>query len=230
MALVTYVPTADRITAVVLRPRPSHLDSETLLQNLTFATNPASVAVLLSPPSWGETLRLNGPSFTGLRANVKGTRFVAHLVTGCLILKDFQEVSAVVLRDPVAGLDLPSVGTTAIAMDLWQYLDNRVLMRLLRASDDALLTPTNCRSPSPSCTPNSTTLVAVAFSLVAILVVCVLLLVHSWRSPEAEDLAPYSIQAAPGFLRGRTGQGQRPEPCSFLQLKIERPFPVAFFL
>ena len=205
-ASVTYVPTADRTAAVVLRPRSSHLDTETSLQNLTFATNPASVAVLLSPPSWGETLRLNGPTFTGLRANVKGTRFVALLVTGHLILKDFHEVSAVVLRDPVAGLDCPSVGTTAIATDLWQYLDNRVLMRLRRASDDALPTPANCRSPSPSCTPNSTTLVAVAFSLVAILVVCViLLLVHSCRSPEAEDLAPYRVQSAPGSLRDRTG-------------------------
>lgn len=205
-ASVTYVPTADRTAAVVLRPRSSHLDTETSLQNLTFATNPASVAVLLSPPSWGETLRLNGPTFTGLRANVKGTRFVALLVTGRLILKDLHEVSAVVLRDPVAGLDRPSVGTTAIATDLWQYLDNRVLMRLRRASDDALPTPANCRSPSPSCSPNSTTLVAVAFSLVAILVVCViLLLVHSCRSPEAEDLAPYRVQGAPGSLRDRTG-------------------------
>ena len=203
-ASVTYVPTADRTAAVVLRPRSSRLDSETSLQNLTFATTPASVAVLLSPPSWGETLRLNGPTFTGLRANVKGTRFVALLVTGRLILKDFDEVSAVVLRDPVAGLDRPSVGTTATAIttDLWQYLDNRVLMRLRRASNDALPTPTNCCSPSPSCTPNSTTLVAVAFSLVAILVVCViLLLVHSCRSPEAEDLAPYRVQGAPGSLR-----------------------------
>ena len=59
-ASVSYVPTADRTAAVVLRPRSSRLDSETSLQNLTFPTNPASVAVLLSPPSWGETLRLNG--------------------------------------------------------------------------------------------------------------------------------------------------------------------------
>ena len=36
MASVTYVPTADRTTAVVLRPRPSHLDSETSLQNKFF--------------------------------------------------------------------------------------------------------------------------------------------------------------------------------------------------
>ena len=133
---------------------------------------------------------------------------MALLVTGRLILKDFDKVSAVVLRDPVAGLDRPSVGTTAIATDLWQYMDDRVLMRLRRASDDALPTPTNCRSPSPSCTPNSTTLVAVAFSLVAILVVCViLLLVHSCRSPEAEDLAPYRVQGATASasFRGRTG-------------------------
>ena len=86
-ASVTYVPTADRTDAVVLRPRSSHLNSETSLQNLTFETNPASVAMLLSPPSCCETLQLNGPSFTGLQANVKGMRFVALLVTGRLILK-----------------------------------------------------------------------------------------------------------------------------------------------
>ena len=198
---VYFVPTADRTAAVVLRPRSSHLDSETLLQNLTFAANHASVAVLLSPPSWDETLRLNGPTFTGLRAHIKGTRFVALLVAGRLTLANFHEISVVVLRDPVAGLDRPIVGSS-IAMDLWQVLDTSVLTRLSHWSDDSTSTTPTCSSQSSSAS-SSETLIAVAFSLVAVLIVCVvLLLVHSCRSTEAEDLAPYRVHRA--SIPGRT--------------------------
>ena len=199
-AAATFTSTADRTAAVVLRPLSSRLDSETSLQNLTFAAKRASVAVLLTPPSWDQTLQLNGPAFEGFRGNVRGTRLVALLVTGRLTLAEFHEVSAVILRDPVAGFDRPTVNSNR----------HGCLARSGRprsdeiASSERRLYVVDCHVLSFVFLQFSLDdPVAVAVSLVAILTMCVvLLLLQSCRSTEAEDLAPYRVQDAP--LRDRT--------------------------
>lgn len=192
----TIVGTADITAALVLRPRMSRLDSDTMLRNLTFRARHASVAVLLSPPTWDKTLQLDGPSFTGLRGGIGGMQFVALLVAGQLTMAEFDAISVVVLRDPIAGLDRPALtDTTTVGpvIDLWQYMDVGVLMRLRQAIDSSLTRPT-CPLSTKSGS-HSTTLVAVGFSLAGLLAVCVvILLVHSCRSTEAQDLAPYRFQ------------------------------------
>ena len=203
----TSVLTADQTAAIVLRPRGSRLDSQTTCHNLTFRTSrdASVVAVLLSPPTWEQTLRLDGPSFTAIRSHNSHSnsssqrmRFVMLLVAGRLTLNDFKNMSVIILRDPVAGLDHRShtLITTHVVpwMDLWQDMDARVLMRLRQASELLSLlspSPSSCLLTAPS-TSHSTTLIAVGFSLAGVLAICVvILLVHSCRSIEAQDLAPY---------------------------------------
>lgn len=186
--------TADSTAAVILRPRTSRLDSQTTFQNLTFQSKGTAVAVLLSPPSWEQTLRLDGPSFTGMRSHTEGLRFVALLVAGRLELTEIEALSMIILRDPVAGLDRPTVTSAECQVtDLFQDMDATVLMRL-RQARETLSRPSTC--PMTSHPPShSTTLIAIGFSLTAILTVCVfILLVHSCRSTEAQDLAPYRVQ------------------------------------
>ena len=188
----TSSPIADYHAAIVLRPRSSRLDSDTRMLNLTFATRAPSVAVLLSPPTWDKTLELNDPSFTGFRGSTEKTHFVALLVTGLMTLTDFHNVPTIVLPDPVAGASQSKEIVSTV--NLWRYLDARVLTRLRRASYDQEPTAYTC--PSTQC-PDAhyTTLIALAFSLVALLTICIIvLLVHSCRSVEAQDLAPYRIQ------------------------------------
>lgn len=186
--------TADSTAAVILRPRGSRLDSQTTFQNLTFQSKGNAVTVLLSPPSWDQTLRLDGPSFKGMRSPTKGLRFVVLLVAGRLELLEIEALSIVILRDPVAGLDRSTVTSAeGQVTDLFQDMDATVLMRLRQARE--------LRSPLSTCpVPNqppshSTSLVAIGFSLTGLLTVCVcILLVHSCRSTEAQDLAPYRVE------------------------------------
>ena len=187
--------TADSTAALVLRPQTSRLDSQTSFQNLTFQSHGAVVAVLLSPPSWEQTLLLDGPSFTGIRGLGKGLRFVALLVSGRLELTDIEATSMTILRDPFTGLDRPIVTSTEIRVnDLWEDMDAMVLMRL-RQARETISSPSTCPVTVPSPT-HSTTLIAIGFSLTAVLAVCVfILLIHSCRSTEAaQDLAPYRLE------------------------------------
>ena len=174
--------TADSTAAIVLQPHSSRLDSDTALQNLTFATRRPSVAVLLSPPAWDKTLQLDGPTFIGLRGHIGRMRFIALLL---------------------AGLDHPIIAASSHSTaDLWQDMNARVLTRLCRAIDSSSLSPSMC-PPLACSTSHMRTLLTVAFSLVALLAVCVvILLVHSCRSTEAEDLAPYRVRDPP-FFQGR---------------------------
>lgn len=183
--------TVDSTAAVVLRPQSSRLDSQTSFQNLTFRSRGAAVAVLLSPPTWRQTLQLDGPSFSSLRSSTQGMRFVALLTAGSLRTTGFEAISVVILRDPIAGLDRPALTSADQKVtDLWQYLDAQVLMRL-RQTRDTSPSPSKC-STLDSSTTHSTTLVAIGFSLTTILAACVvILLVHSCRSTEARDMAPY---------------------------------------
>lgn len=186
--------TADSTAALILRPRASRLDSQTTCQNLTFQSTGNAVAVLLSPPSWEHTLQLASPTFTGMRSRHEGLRLVALLVTGRLELLQIEALSIIILRDPVAGLDRTIVTSTGCQVtDLFQDMDATVLMRLRQARE--------IRSPISTCPmtnhspSHSTTLIAIGFSLTAILTVCVfILLVHSCRSTEAQDLAPFRVE------------------------------------
>ena len=186
--------TADSTAALILRPRASRLDSQTTFQNLTFQSMGNSVAVLLSPPSWEQTLRLDGPSFTGMRSRTEGLRFVALLVAGRLELLQIEALSIIILRDPAAGLDRSTVTSTGCQVtDLFRDMDTTVLMRL-RQAIEIPSRPSTC--PITNHPPShSTTLIAIGFSLTALLTVCVfILLVHSCRSTEAQDLAPYRVE------------------------------------
>ena len=129
----TSVLTADQTAAIVLCPRGSHLDSQTTCHNLIFLTalDTSVIAVLLSPPTWKQTLRLDGPSFTAIRSQNSDSssssqrmRFVMLLVAGRMALNDFESMSVVILRDPVVGLDhrSPTLFTTHVVpwTDLWQ--------------------------------------------------------------------------------------------------------------
>ena len=198
--MISSTQTANSTAAIVLQPHSSRLDSDTALQNLTFATRCPSVAVLLSPPAWDKTLELDGPTFIGLRGHIGRMRFIALLVAGDLKVADFHNVSIVILRDPIIGLDHPiTAASSHSTADLWQDMASRVLTRLRRAIDISSLSPSMC--PPLACPASHTkTLLAVAFSLVALLAVCVvILLVHSCRSTEAEDLAPYRVRDPPSF-------------------------------
>ena len=188
----TSSPIADYNAAIVLRPRSSRLDSDTRMLNLTFATRAPSVAVLLSPPTWDKTLELNDPLFAGFCGSIEKTHFIALLVAGSMTLTDFHNVLTIVLPDPIAGASQAKEIVSTV--NLWQYLDARVLTRLRRASYDQEPTAYTC--PLTQCPDaHSTTLIALAFSLVALLTICIIvLLVHSCRSVEAQDLAPYRIQ------------------------------------
>ena len=188
----TSSPIADYHAAIILRPRSSRLDSDTRMLNLTFATRAPSVAVLLSPPTWDKTLELNDPSFTGFRGSTEKTHFVALLVTGLMTLSDFHKVEAILLPDPIVGASQSQAIISTI--NLWRYLDARVLMRLRQVSYEQDPTASPCSSTQCS-DAYSTTLIAIAFSLVALLTICIIvLLAHSCRSVEAQDLAPYRIQ------------------------------------
>lgn len=186
--------TADSTAAVILRPRASCLDSQTAFQNLTFQSTSNAVAVLLSPPSWEQTLQLDGPTFTGMRSGTEGLRFVALLVAGRLELRQIEALSVTILRDPVAGLDRSTVTSSGCQVtDLFQDLDTTVLMRLRQAREISSPTSTCPMTNHPP--SHSPTLIAIGFSLTAILTVCVfILLVHSCRSTEAQDLAPYRVE------------------------------------
>lgn len=188
--------TADSTAAVVLRPRLSRLDPQTTLHNLTFQSKHAAVAVLLSPPTWKQTLQLEGPSFSALQSRVQGMRFVGVLVSGSMTTTDFDAISIVLLRDPNAGLDRTTVASEDQAVtDLWQYMDARVLMRLRLAGDESS-SPSTCPHLNSSAA-HSTTLMAIGFTLSTVLAVCVfILLVHSCRSTEAQDMAPYRLKGS----------------------------------
>ena len=186
--------TAESTAAVVLRPRLSRLDSQTSFQNLTFQSRSAAVALLLSPPTWEQTLQLDGPSFTALRSHTQEMRFVALLITGRLKLVGFEAISVTLLRDPIAGLDrsITTVTEHHPVTDLWKDMDARVLMRL-RQTREALPSPSTCPLEASS-SSHTSTLTAIGFSLTAVLAVCVfILLVHSCRSTEAQDMAPYRL-------------------------------------
>ena len=123
--------TADSTAALILRPRASRLDSQTTFQNLTFQSTGNAVAVLLSPPSWEQTLRLDGPTFTGMRSRTEVLRFVALLVAGRLELLQIEALAVTILRDPVAVLDRSAVTSSGCQVtDLFRDLDATVLMRL----------------------------------------------------------------------------------------------------
>ena len=171
-----------------------------------------------APPKWDKTLQLDGPSFTGLRGRVEGMRFVALMVAGRLVVVDFFNVSAVVLRNLVAGFDRPAVAISKPWLtDLWQDMDARVLARLRQTVvNSASVTPT-CPLASHSAS-HSTTLIVVAFCLVALLATCVIiLLVHSCRTTEAEDLALYRAQDAP--LQDRAKPTLPTTPVSAVQIQ-----------
>ena len=122
-------------------------------------------------------------------------RFVALLVSGRLELTDIEATSMTILRDPFTGLDRPIVTSTEIRVnDLWEDMDAMVLMRL-RQARETISSPSTCPVTVPSPT-HSTTLIAIGFSLTAVLAVCVfILLIHSCRSTEAaQDLAPYRLE------------------------------------